>query len=166
MGSSQRGLLWTLAAVAGTLSGTPRSAFPQTIGVERSAGAVEPAVPVVSLAADDERGILKRWGIRIESVKLTAAGYMLDFRYQVIDVRKAKPLFVRKTKPVLTDEKTGMRLAVPTPPKTGALRNSYDPIAGKTYFMFFGNPGHLVAAGQTVTITIGEFSVKSVRVTS
>ena len=94
------------------------------------------------------------------------AGYMLDFRYQVVDARKARPLFERKTKPVLHDEKTGAVLAVPTPPKTGPLRSSNDPKAGRTYFMFFANPGRLVAEGQTVTVTIGQFIVSGIRVSA
>jgi len=30
--------------------------------------------------------------------------------------------------------------------------------------MFFANPGRLVAEGQTVTVTIGKFSVSGIRV--
>jgi hypothetical protein len=153
-------LALTLTAVAGT----PAGALPQSIGVERFPAPAEPATTAVAMAAEDREGMLKRWGIRIEAMRLTAAGYMLDFRYQVLDARKARPLFERKTKPVLTDEKTGTVLAVPTPPKTGPLRSSNDPKAGRTYFMFFANPGRLVSAGQTVTVTIGQFVVSGIRV--
>ena len=92
--------------------------------------------------------MVKNWGIRIEGIRLTAAGQMLDFRYTVVDARKAKPLFDRKTKPILLDEASGVQMAVPVPPKTGALRNSNDPKAGRTYFMFFANPGKLITPGQ------------------
>lgn len=144
--------------------GVPTTAFSQSIGVERSPVPPEPAVPVVAMAAEDGTAILKRWGIRIEGMRLSASDYMLDFRYHVVDARKAWPIFERKTKPVLKDEKTGTLLAVPTPPKTGPLRSSNDPKAGRTYFMFFANPGRLVAEGQTVTVTIGEFSVSGIPV--
>ena len=89
---------------------------------------------------------------------------MLDFRYRVVDTRKAKPLFERKTKPVLRDEASGVQMAVPVPPKTGALRNSNDPKAGRTYFMFFANPGRFIGPGNRVTVTIGAFSVSGIRV--
>jgi len=77
----------------------------------------------------------------------------------VLDAEKAKPLFERRTKPVLTHAESGARLIVPTPAKTGALRNSNPPIAGRTYWMFFANPGKLVKPGEHVSIEIGEFRV-------
>ncbi len=155
-----------LIVALSALGGAPEAAPPQSVGIERSSPPAEAAAPVVAMAAEDGPAILKRWGIRIESLRLTAAGYMLDFRYHVVDARKAKPLFQRKTKPVLKDEKTGTVMAVPTPPKTGPLRSSNDPKAGRSYFMFFANPGRLIGDGQTATVTIGEFSVYGIRVTS
>jgi len=82
---------------------------------------------------------------------------MLEFRYKVLDADKAKPLFERQTKPVLTHVESGAKLIVPTPAKTGALRNSNPPIAGNTYWMFFANPGKLVQPGDHVNIEIGKF---------
>jgi hypothetical protein len=90
-------------------------------------------------------------------VRQTAAGYMLEFRYRVMDPEKAKPLFERRTKPLLTHAESGATLIVPTPAKTGALRNSNPPVAGRTYWMFFANPGKLVKPGEHVSVAIGEF---------
>jgi hypothetical protein len=105
-----------------------------------------------------EKTFLKRqWGVEVMYVRQTAAGYMLEFRYKVLDAEKAKPLFERRTKPVLTHVETGAKLIVPTPPTTGALRNSNPPLAGHTYWMFFANPGKLVQPGQHVSVAIGEF---------
>lgn len=102
--------------------------------------------------------LLKReWGVEVMYVRQTAAGYMLEFRYRVLDAEKAKPLFERRTKPVLIHEETGARLIVPTPAKTGALRNSNLPVEGRIYWMFFANPGKLVDQGNRVSIEIGEF---------
>lgn len=107
-----------------------------------------------------EKTYLKRtWGIEILFVRQTAAGRLLEFRYKVLDAEKAEPLFERRSKPVLTDTKTGAKLAVPTPAKTGALRNSNTPIAGRTYWMVFANPGGLVKQGNRVSIEIGEFRI-------
>jgi hypothetical protein len=164
----------TIAAVlSGVLLGAPAFGAAQegaavapplaslSTGVALSAApAGSGAVPAVRpLRAGQRELIEERWGIRIEALRLTAAGYMLDFRYTVLDPAKAEPLFARKFKPVLTDEKTGAVMAVPVPPKTGALRPSNDPKAGRTYFMFFANPGHFVQKYNQVTVTIGEFSV-------
>ena len=99
----------------------------------------------------------RQWGVEVMYVRQTAAGYMLEFRYRVLDAEKAKPLFERRTKPVLTHGETGAKLIVPTPAKTGALRNSNLPIAGRTYWMFFANPGKLVQPGHHVSVEIGDF---------
>lgn len=93
-------------------------------------------------------------------VRPAAAGYMLEFRYKVLDAEKAKPLFERKIKPLLTHSESGAKLNVPTPAKTGALRNSNPPHAGANYWMFFANPGRLVQPGQHVTIQIGDFLIE------
>ena len=102
----------------------------------------------------------RKWGIEILYVRQTAAGYMLEFRYKVVDAEKAKSLFNRQTKPVLTHTETGAQLIVPTPAKTGALRNSNTPLDDHTYWMFFANPGKLVEPGEHVDIQIGEFLVE------
>lgn len=105
-----------------------------------------------------EKTYMKRkWGIEVVFVRQSSAGYMLEFRYKVIDADKAAPLFTRQTKPILTDVKTGAKMIVPTPAKTGALRNSNMPIEGRTYWMFFANPGKLVQPGDKVNIAIGKF---------
>ena len=102
----------------------------------------------------------RRWGVEVVGVTRMAAGYMLQFRYRVIDSDKAAPLFERASKPVLTDEATGAELIVPTPPKTGPLRSSNEPIAGRTYWMAFANPAKFVKQGSRVTVTIGDFRAR------
>jgi len=103
----------------------------------------------------------RQWGIEIMFVRQTSAGYMLEFRYKVVDAEKAKALFKRQTKPMLTHIKSGAKLIVPTPAKTGALRNSNLPKDDHTYWMFFANPGQLVKPGERVNIQIGEFLVEN-----
>lgn len=107
-----------------------------------------------------EKTFLKRqWGIEVVFVRQTSAGYMLEFRYKVIDPEKALPLFERQTKPMLTHVETGAQMIVPTPAKTGALRNSNLPQEGQTYWMFFANPGKLVEVGDEIAIDIGKFHI-------
>jgi hypothetical protein len=149
---------WALAAPATHGASAGRSSRPRHV----SSPSTGPSRDAFDAA--ESAGIARRWGIRIESLRVTASGHMLDLRYTVVDAQKAKPLFERRTKPVLRDEASGVELPVPVPPKTGALRNSNTPQAGRTYFMFFGNPGRLVAAGRRVTVTIGAFSVTGLRV--
>ena len=105
-----------------------------------------------------QKTLMKRqWGVEVLFVRQASAGYMLEFRYKVLDPAKAAPLFERQTKPVLTHGESGARLIVPTPAKTGALRNSNTPLADHSYWMFFANPGKLVKPGDHVTIEIGDF---------
>jgi hypothetical protein len=61
---------------------------------------------------------------------------------------------------VLTHVESGAKLIVPTPAKTGALRNSNEPLAGRVYWMFFANPGQLVKPGDHVDIEIGAFRLE------
>lgn len=108
-----------------------------------------------------------RFGIRPETIRLTAGGYMLDFRYQVVDAGKARELLLQQHKPVLVDEASGARFAVPEPPKVGALRTSGKSgglAEGKSGFVIFANPGHYVKRGNLVTVEMGAFRAKHLRV--
>ena len=103
----------------------------------------------------------EKWGIEVASIRMTAAGNMIDFRFRVLDAKKAEALFVRQTKPYLVDQKTGKVLAVPNTAKVGPLRNSNNPKEGKIYWMFFGNRGKLVEAGNKVSVVIGDFRAEN-----
>ena len=107
--------------------------------------------------------IEERWGIQITGIRQTAAGHMLDFRYRVVDSDKARPLFLRQTKPYLIDQASGKVLAVPTTAKVGPLRTSDKPREGRIYWMFFANPG-VVKAGSKVTVVIGDFKAEDLTV--
>jgi len=154
-------LAWVLAAwlalgaAFGCAHQVPAVEGPGTAGVDPADASPHELAP----HPREKTYIKRRWGVEVMYVRQTAAGYMLEFRYRVLDAEKAKPLFERRTKPVLTHAESGARLIVPTPAKTGALRNSNPPIAGRTYWMFFANPGKLVKPGEHVSIEIGEFRV-------
>ena len=111
-----------------------------------------PAQQVVETAADIE----EEWGVEVVALRLTGADYMLDFRYKVLDDEKAAELFERANKPWLIHKATGAKLEVPRPAKTGPLRPTNPPEAGRTYFILFSNPG-VVHAGDEVTVQIGDF---------
>ncbi len=120
-------------------------------------------VPATAAATSSprERTLLRRqWGIEVVFVRQSSAGYMLEFRYKVHDAELAKPLFAREDKPLLIHEESGAQMSVPTPTKTGALRNSNEPLDDHVYWMFFANPGVFVKKGDTVTIQIGDFKVE------
>ena len=144
--------------VLGFLLGTP--AATATTEVEQADESPD-AVP--TRPHPREKTLMKReWGVEVVFVRQTSAGYMLEFRYKVLDPDKAKPLFGRRVKPTLTHVESGATFIVPTPPKTGALRNSNPPLADHTYWMFFANPGKYVKQGDLVTIEIGDFVARNI----
>ena len=123
-----------------------------------SEAASHEAAPLDLFSHPRHKTRLKRnWGVEVMGVRRTAAGYILNFRYRVIDAEKAKPVFDRKAKPVLIDEATGAWFIVPALGKVGPLRNSNTPQEGRIYWMAFANPGGFVKRGDLVTVVIGDF---------
>lgn len=106
----------------------------------------------------------EKWGIKIEGIRTSAGGYMLDFRYRILDAEKALYLLDRKNKAYLYDQASGAKFAVPAPPKVGSLRQKVKvgkPKENRTYFILFANPGQYVKPGNMVTIEIGDFKVEN-----
>jgi hypothetical protein len=102
------------------------------------------------------------WGIKVESARLSAAGYMVDFRFRVLDAAKAAQIFDRKTMPHMIDQATGATFIVPTPPKIGQLRSGGNIQEGKIYFIFFANPAKYVKSGNKITVEVGDFKVQDI----
>jgi len=111
-------------------------------------------------------GIADTLGIKVEGIRLSAAGYMLDFRYRVLDPVKAAPLLDPKIQPYLLDEASGAQLAVPDAPKVGRLRatSRNKVITGRTYYMLFANPGRYLKAGSKVTVVAGDARISDLTV--
>lgn len=104
-----------------------------------------------------------QWGIRLQGIRLSAAGNLLDFRYRILDVDKAQPLMDQKSQPYLVDQITGSRMSVPTTPTVGSLRqSSIKPLINRTYFVLFANPGKKIKTGDKVTVAIGQFRVEDI----
>ena len=110
----------------------------------------------IAVSADQETNLIEQWGVEVVALRLTGAGYMLDFRYKVHDAEKAAELFERVNKPALIHNESGAKLEVPRPAKTGPLRPTNPPEAGRIYFILFSNPG-VVQPGDEVTVQIGDF---------
>ncbi|MBI5501411.1 MAG: hypothetical protein HY907_14290 [Deltaproteobacteria bacterium] len=107
----------------------------------------------------------EQWGVEILGVMRTSGGYMLDFRYRVLDPVKAAPILDRGKRSTLLDEATGAVSFVPTSPTVGPLRQtSLKPEAGRIYFQFFTNPAAEIEVGDLVTVEIGDFRAEHVPV--
>lgn len=134
------------------------------------AGLVQPAAtataPVAELNESDgplqADALEEQWGVRIERATLSAGGYMVDFRFRVLDAAKAAPILDRSVKPCLIDQATGAKFIVPTPPKVGQLRSGGNIRQGAVYFIYFANPGRYVQSGNKVTVVVGDFEARDI----
>lgn len=103
----------------------------------------------------------EKLGIEVVGLTSSATGYMLDFRYRILDADKAQPLMDPQIKPILIHEKTGAQFSVPNPPKVGALRQrSPEPQANRVFFILFANPGRYVKHGDEVTIVFNDYRIE------
>jgi hypothetical protein len=119
-------------------------------------GAVSEDAPV----SFNPTSLAEQWGIEIVGVRLSAAGYMIDFRYKVLDPDKAAPIAKKENKPCLIDQASHAKLLVPSMPKIGALRQTATKlIPGCVYGAMFANPAQTVKVGSKVTVVIGDFKV-------
>lgn len=103
-------------------------------------------------------------GVEVVSLRRTAAGRMLDFRYRVVDPEKAKEILDRKTPAYMIDEATGERTGIPET-KVGRMRQStLNPEKGRVYFMLFNAAGRKVTPGDKVTVVIGKHRFENLTV--
>jgi hypothetical protein len=103
-------------------------------------------------------------GVEAVSLRKTAGGRMLDFRFRVTDPEKAAPLLLRETPAYLLDPATGAKLTVPNT-KIGNLRqNTRNPEKDRVYFMFFSAAGGQIKPGDNVTVVIGEHRFENLTV--
>ena len=102
------------------------------------------------------------WGVKFLSVNLTAAGYLVKFKYKILDPQNARGMVQRKLSPnpYVVVEKSGAILKVPFSAKLGSLRSSVRTAnqmqIGKNYFTLFANPGRHVNVGDQITIVFGD----------
>lgn len=128
-------------------------------------GASAPVTGAVSKAPAPEPSIStkemhERFGIEVQGIRPSAGGYMLDFRYKVVDSKKAAGFLGHHLVPQLVDERRNARLITPSPPKVGPLRQTGAALKdGRTYFVFFANPGKAVKAGDPVAVVLGDVTL-------
>ncbi len=140
---------------------TPEQIYTTMIEAQRhraKAMRPDPSVP---------KSVAEQWGVEVIRVDNTAGGFWLGFRFRVTDVEKALPLFDSRIKPYLESERSGVKLAVPTAAKVGALRTTnrgHNIKPGKIYNIMFANPGFHVKPEQRVSVVIGDFKVEHLTV--
>jgi hypothetical protein len=104
----------------------------------------------------------KDWGVEVLGVHGTSSGWMLAFKYRVLDPDKAGILNEKRSKAFVIDEATDVRLAVPAMENIGELRQTPRQEEGRIYYILFGNPNRLVKPGGHVDVVVGRFRADGV----
>jgi hypothetical protein len=104
----------------------------------------------------------KNWGVEVLGVHGTSSGWMLAFKYRVLDADKAGILNEKRSKAFVIDEATDVRLAVPAMENIGELRQTPREEEGRIYYILFGNPNRLVKPGGHVDVVVGRFRADGV----
>lgn len=141
------------------------------VGMLLCSGAIA-AAPAATLPADrysaeskdDQKAITERFGIQIQSLRLSTAGYMLDFRHKVLDAKKAAYLHTYSVKPFVWDPTSNVSV---TPPSTkiGILRQGKnDAREGHIYTTMFANPGRRFKQGDRVTLVLGDLVIENMEI--
>ena len=110
-----------------------------------------------SVVADELKSIDMQddWGIKPVHIRVTAGGYMIEFRYEILDTEKALILSDRKDFPYLQAVKSRAKLSVPYGPTVGFLKSNRRFIKeGKNYIALFSNEGKHLLQGDKVKIQI------------
>ncbi len=164
---------WWLAAAGAAPPAASPTAQPATPDLKTVRAMIEQAdakarTEQLQALSKDLSPLEREWGIKLLGIRLTAAGYALDFRYKILDPDKAAPLLLRQynSTPYLLVERSGAKLAVPFTDKAGSLRSSVtsaDQIKpGRNYSALFANPGRHAKPGDPVTIVYGDFKAQHV----
>lgn len=113
---------------------------------------------ICSAAVADESRLIdlqREWGIEPVHLRISAGGYMIEFRYKILDTEKALIMSDRKDFPQLLSQKSKARLSVPYFPTVGYIKSNRRFIKlGKNYTAFFNNPGKHLLPGDRARIQI------------
>ncbi len=134
----------------------------KTAGTHQPSFSVAAQKPLENEGQSEQIKLEEDWGIKVESARLSAGGYMVDFRFRVLDAGKAAQIFDRKILPHMIDQATGAKFIVPSPPKVGQLRSGGNINEGTIYFIFFANRAKYVKSGNKITVVVGKFKVQDI----
>ena len=96
-------------------------------------------------------GMAARYGIDVNLIGLTAAGGLVEFRYQVVDPDKADQMIHDdKLLPIVVVEESGATMLISRP------HHATDVQLGGTYFFLFANAHDAIHAGSKVTLVLGD----------
>jgi len=159
--SAIAGLLLLIGAGCSSTSQKPRGTGTLPPAAQPEETRTNAAILSEEMASD----LALRWGVRVESLRPSAHGHLLDLRYRVINADNAAVLGDPKSKVCLIHEASGVRLKVPNMPKVGTLRSTATRLTpGTIYVMLFANQGLMVKSNDLVTLEIGACRIEHLKV--
>ncbi len=107
----------------------------------------------------DADGLAARYGVKVTLLAVTAAGGLVELRYQVVDPDKADALrHDLELVPAIVVEDTGATLVLSSLP-----HNHGETRLGGTYFFLFPNAQNALHAGTLVTLVVGDVRLEHVK---
>ena len=107
------------------------------------------------------RGLAARYGIDVTLIAVSAAGGLVDFRYQVVDPDKANPIIHDiDLFPRMVEESTGATLVMRSLPHNHKKELEF----GGSYFFLLPNANNALHQGSRVTLVIGDARLEHVLV--
>lgn len=106
-------------------------------------------------------GMAARYGIEVTLVSVTAAGGLVDFRFQVVDPDKASPIIHDRTLfPKLINEATGATVGISSLPHNHKAEIEL----GARYFFLLANARNTFTPGALATLVIGNARLEHIQV--
>lgn len=102
-------------------------------------------------------GMAARYGIDVNLIGVTAAGGLIEFRYQVVDPDKAdRMIHDEKLLPIVVVEDTGATMVISRPHHASEIK------LGGTYFFLFANAHNAIHAGSKLTLVMGDSRIEHI----
>ncbi|HZU87484.1 MAG TPA: hypothetical protein VFF78_08375 [Anaerolineaceae bacterium] len=102
-----------------------------------------------------------RYGVRFTQVAVTAAGGMIDIRYQVVDPDKVMNMLNDPANaPRLIVRDSGVEVAVNT--MDMSHKSGFE--TGRVYWMLYYNTGNALKSGTVVTLQVGDLKIENILV--
>jgi hypothetical protein len=116
-------------------------------------------IPQIPAQAEQQQlkqvNLVDDWGIEPVHLRISAAGFMIEFRYKVLDPEKALVLSDRKDFPTMISMKSKARLSVPFGSTVGYLKSNRKFLKkGKNYITMFSNENRHMLPGDQVRIQV------------
>ncbi len=103
--------------------------------------------------------LMRRYGIRLNLVAVTASGGLVDLRFTVTDAKKAKRIFTTASvMPTVVAEDSGVVLEA----HHAGHHAKVTPLTGASYFVLIGNAGGVVQRGVPVSVLFNTVRVEHV----